>query len=164
MLFPLRKVWKVKTEFYNLFQGMFADTQSSRLLLNGIATTLWNTKAIFIAGKMSIFWGTVFWQRITPCWDARNVGYWVLFCLPWDRWMLQGQVSLGAHKLCAQGACYCVTRCPEWKILESCFHLGSGSQRLFAQFCKFLLACYCSQQKTRKNLQVAARHNVFDTK
>lgn len=55
MLFPLRKLWKVKTQFYNPFQRMFVDTQSSRHFLNGITAALQSTRAIFIVGKMSIF-------------------------------------------------------------------------------------------------------------
>lgn len=41
---------------------------------------------------------------------------------------------------------------------------GSGFWRLFPQFYKSLPACHCSQQKTRKTLQTAATHNIFDVK
>lgn len=114
MLFPLRKLWKVKIEFYNLFQRMFADTQSSRLFLNGIAAALQNTKAIFIVGK-----NVHFLKHNVLAKDHSLLRYsgcgmlGFVLCLPQDRWRLQGQVSLRAHKLCAQGACCCVTCCPQ---------------------------------------------------
>lgn len=150
MPFPLRKLWKVKTQFCNPFQRMFADTQSSRHFLNGIAAALQSTKAIFIVGKMSIFWSTAFWQKIAPCWDTRDVGCWVLYCVSL-------RIGGGCRARSASVPTSCVPRVPAavWHVAHSgkswsCFGgdvvLGDFLPNL-ASF--FLLAAEASRKQGR---------------